>query len=522
MPRKSKSGKQTARKVKADGRAIAALQAAAHREKLNRRAAVSARGGFAHYPERVQHMAAMLTTKGKQEIAYLHQLANPFQYIAHLPVTVLTGLVESDLYSVRWDALMIGNATGYAFAFYSEDKWNNGTSQYIGPNGNTGKPLMVTIATYAGSSSPVNASTATGVVNVTMPNVSPDISADASLGTEYALVSGGMMIRAESAADEYGFRGSLFVVRTKDPERYPVNNIDIDTVLTDHYKQGSQYEVHEYRLSRSGKFIPVRLAVPETGIGGGYFQEMNGVTALGAPVFPYQKQAFEWHRVSSSPGQATNAAPGLAFFAVGWPTNQTCRVTAVSNYQIEKYPTARVLPSHPALTNVTSDVGSLNQIAGNMANAHRPHVGNSMAGIAQWFAHNIANQFGFGNAVQGALQSGQLQQAAGAGFGQLIQGIAQGAGSALPFVVANHFNKPSIPASLPATPERPMLPTSIEEPLEEEAPSFLGKVAGYIENGASSVASDVEGVASGNAIPLLEDVAEAVPLLTVGAGAFAL
>jgi hypothetical protein len=174
---------------------------------------------------------------------------------------------------------------------------------------------------------------------VAIPDVSADITNNANTGTEYALVSTGMALSAATAADQYGYRGNVWAIRTRDPERYPLTGQTLAAIRTEAMKNNSQYEVDFYHVTRDGLFVLNGRQVVDKS--DGFVTNTNAIPVIELTCTPVTETAFQMHRVATTP-VATTQLPTVMFACSGAPALQAFNVSSVYNYQLERFPTGRV------------------------------------------------------------------------------------------------------------------------------------------------------------------------------------
>jgi hypothetical protein len=364
-------------------------------------------------------LRAMLGSRPKQEVAYLRSLAKPWsRYKARLPVTMDTGLVPVDLFTVEVYSSMVANSSGASFITYEPDGWYE--DQFLGEDGATGKPISKTSSGYVGDTSPAIGSVATGVGMISLPDVSADIAVDSDDGTEYALVSTGIAVAPQEAADADGFRGLLHVITTKDPERYPLTGLSVASLRTAANVPGSQYTFRTYRFTRDGLLVPKKIAIMNVD---GTVLNTGGVPSVGQSCIPITREGFSWHQCTGTP-TATIAAPSVLIAQEYAPENQRVSLDVIWNYQLEQFPTNRVtgggqagIPAPSNAADLLSNASSLDSIM-DAAGLHDGNLG-TIEHIAAWLKTQIGNNPGL--LPQLAAGGGQLLKS---WFGEKEGGMA--------------------------------------------------------------------------------------------------
>jgi hypothetical protein len=149
-----------------------------------------------------------------------------------------------------------------------------------------------------------------------------------------------MCIEARNSGNTDGsWSGNLTVARTRDPERYPLTGQTYEQLLTSSTQQGTSISLTEYKITTAGRFIRKDLAMVDTQ--GGVVDE-GAVAQVGIACIPQTVPAFEWHRVEST--VTSNLQSPTVGFIVRAPVGSTFDVTTILNYQMERYPSAKVEP----------------------------------------------------------------------------------------------------------------------------------------------------------------------------------
>lgn len=431
-------------------------------------------------PGALKETAGLLNSRHKQEILWLHELANPWTSAkTRVPITVVSGLIPCDLYTVDFFTQMIANSSGFAFASYEADQWRG--HAFLAQNGATGYPLCRTINSFVGDASPAVGSVATGVSMIQLPDVSSDITNGAT-GTEYMFVAGGIMAELDYTPQSTGYRGSLWCMRTTDPERYPLLSQTADQILAASKNLNSAYTCVEYKITRSGLLVRSELAIVDDD--NGMVRDEGAVGGIGMACYPQTVSSFEWQRVNGA-ATATVQSPAIAFFLTGTDSGVRVRISGISNYQLERYPTTRVIRSmgqqaQPSTaTELLQSVGQLNTV--------RPYT--TLAGMLTGLSPDLLGiAAGYGPEPLYGATSSWLSTQADKNPG-LVQSLINGGSSIINWIFGSSNPTPAQINNIPDLPllgpAKPIGPTSTG-PLIEELDEF-GNVIGELAGGAEEL-----------------------------------
>jgi hypothetical protein len=288
------------------------------------------------------------------------------------------------------------------------------------------------------------------------------------------------MVSPPAGADR--FVGMVWAIMTLDPERNAISGLAPSVIETESFKQGSQYRIAKYRITGSGLFVPVELAVRGEEAA---FADDHGVGELSMASIPLNRGAYEWQRIDGN-YQGQVGHPNLGFF-IDAPSGTTFSVRHTMLWQTERYSSALVRRSIPSV-GVQSLVSTLNSLAQNAAQMATPgHVGGLHTAVAATLAH-AGNQPGFLNQLAENLGGlGNLVQQ-GSNFLGALNGAVKGGQGLMESIQSLGAARPS--SGLPAgwTIGRPpsSLPGSVS--IIDEAASGGSGVLQTLEYGAEEAA----------------------------------
>ena len=298
----------------------------------------------AHGPKSLSGMVQLLGTKETQEISWLETVVNPEAFAARIPITQVTGAVPVDLYRKTLFFYPQANANGEAYIMAMPDGWHtiaaSSQSTYLrtaADPASTGTTF--TFSTYAGIGFPAPVVVLpTGASAVAEEVISPEFTSNAADGTEYIMVANQLSMAVSNlpaATADQRWAGRVFVVRTLDPERYPIAGQNIGTLMDWAHEQDAQVVIAEYLIEGDGSFRPI-AADPS---------RSQTVTELTVTSLPLSKDAYKWQRIGETvpyPATHTVAAPDIGIF-IRAPASCIFQARVTHLYQTERYPNNRVV-----------------------------------------------------------------------------------------------------------------------------------------------------------------------------------
>jgi len=316
----------------------------------------------------------LISSEQKQLMAWGESVSHPFGRLkAVLPTSEINGLVVQDAYTKSvYDVTYQGTgpaAGNNVVAIYQYDGWHSNVvvpddaNTILQPNG-AGASYAAFVSRNADSamvSFPAVGTAATGNwAGMALGDVDANITSGAvgnNMGTEFALVSGGLRIMAASTTVADGFCGEMFRVTTSDPLTSPIQGQTFDQVRTSALVPGSNICVDRFMITQDGLFVASDGSVS---------------SYIDAIMMPGTRDSWRIHNVGASTittmqfGQVGFYGRGVATGGGGNVDTTTFTVEFVSNYAIERYASSRVvrpIPSYPvsgsALSGVASTIGQI-------------------------------------------------------------------------------------------------------------------------------------------------------------------
>jgi hypothetical protein len=354
-------------------------------------------------------------------------VAHPFSPVKGvLPSSEKDGIVLQDPYTKHmFGYIECGNGAGSGsdgLCIYQFDCWAsivaNPDDNYtiLQPNGATSYPLFVSRNMTTGAAFPAEGAAVGGVnAGVALGDVDPNITSSAGVntntGTEFAQISGGLRIMAQSTTVADGFQGELFRVSTRDPITSPIQGQTLDDLRAAAAVPGSNIFVDRFKITQDGLFAAMDGTISS-------YVEVVGV--------PLSRDSWRIHNVSPAGNSVTTMIAGQVGFyvrgvATGGGVDSTYfTVEAVSNYGIERYPSARVVR---ALPQFPVPYGQLTSMASALAHAvagiKKPTLSGIPVGQAAGLVSAITDTPGYGKAILDAVKK----------YGPgLLQGLMEGGG----------------------------------------------------------------------------------------------
>jgi hypothetical protein len=325
---------------------------------LKRRTLALARNNRKH-SARLQDL---LSTKDIQELLYQNMVASPFTAPAvRMPVTLLTGAIPVSLWKVNTSTSMTANSSGFCCASMEGDMWYG--KPILGPDSSTGTMSTHTFNTYVGTTTPAVGSAAVGVSNTALPDVSPAFTSDANSGTEYIHLAGGLAVYCEAPGnDPPTWSGNVLIVNTDDPNKSPLTGLTQTQLYAAAAKDGSDYQLSEFKVTQSGLFVPVFRADAHSNYPGAV-GDAGAVGAIGGTIFPLVHTAYDWNIVNTA-RVSTIQKPSLMVIAYNLPSSAVLKITLCSIYMTERYGSYEVrgtasIAKAPIMHNVSDLMGGV-------------------------------------------------------------------------------------------------------------------------------------------------------------------
>lgn len=327
------------RKLKGDGKAIAALEQAVHKGKEKNAFERAPRSRLNNTPA-LESVVGLLGDREEQEAAWIMAFLNPEAYAARIPITQVTGAVPVNLYRKTLYGHPTCNASNFACVATFAEGWHKavgGAADYkylrAGADAAT-TPCTYTINSFVGTTAPTPAvGLPVGGQATSLGDVDTDFTSDANDGTEYIMVGCMLSLRCLStptgAADEH-YVGRVMVARTLDPERYDLMATTETTAKGWADEEDAQVQVAEYMITPEGGFRLVTASGTSTEV----LMELNATT------IPMSPEAYNWERITGASqvsAAATVPHADLMFYITGAPSQQfEARWTGL--WQTERYP----------------------------------------------------------------------------------------------------------------------------------------------------------------------------------------